>query len=63
MALVAVIASSVTARSDYADKASPEALMAGYRATFWFTFAEIIVVLLVSLVGLRKIGKVGHKRD
>lgn len=61
--MVAVIASTVTARSSYTVKTSPDALMVGYRATFWFCFAEIMTVLALSMWGLRKIGKVGHKRD
>lgn len=63
LALVAVIASSITAKSDYSNKTSPDALMMGYNATFWFCFALSLVTPLVSLWGLRNIGKVGHKRD
>ncbi|EMC95888.1 hypothetical protein BAUCODRAFT_507807 [Baudoinia panamericana UAMH 10762] len=63
LALVAVIASSITARSPYADKRSPEALMQGYRATFWFVFACIFATVVICLWGLRSIGKVGHKRE
>jgi len=63
VALVAVIASSVTANSSYTDKTSPDALLDGYRATFWFCFALCLTVFLLSLVGLRRIGNIGHKRD
>ena len=63
LALVAVIAASITARSEYKDKGSPRALLAGYRATFWFCFALILTTILICLWGLRRIGKVGHKRD
>ncbi|KAK5733841.1 hypothetical protein LTR17_009393 [Elasticomyces elasticus] len=63
LALGAVIASSVTAETDFVDKTSPPALMEGYRATWWYSFACIIVTILISLWGLRGIGKVGHKRD
>ena len=63
LALVAVIASSVTAESTFVDKTSPEALNAGYRATWWYVFAAIMVTVAICLWGLRSIGRVGHKRD
>ena len=63
LALVAVLAASVTANSDYQDKHSPKALLAGYIATFWFCFGLILLTIAISLWGLRRVGKVGHKRD
>jgi len=63
LALVAVIASSVTHKSAYIDKSSPDALMAGYSASFFFCFALSVTTLVLALWGLRRIGKVGHKRD
>lgn len=63
LALVAVIASSVTANSDYANKSSPDALNTGYRAAFWFCFALCAFTLAIALWGLQRIGNVGHKRD
>lgn len=63
LALVAVIASSVTHNSNYVDKSSPDALMVGYRATFWFCFSLCASTLFLVAWGLRSIGKVGHKRD
>ncbi|GAB7347556.1 hypothetical protein MBLNU459_g4446t1 [Dothideomycetes sp. NU459] len=63
LALVAVIASSVTKKSAYIDKSSPDALMKGYSAAFYFCLALSIATILVALWGLRRIGKVGHKRD
>lgn len=61
LALVAVIAADVTAHSDHADKKSPEALLEGYKAAFWFCFASIVMTLIVSAWGLRGVGRVGHK--
>lgn len=63
LALVAVIASSVTHESAYVDKKSPDALMTGYRATFFFCFALCVATLVLVAWGLRRIGKVGHKKD
>ena len=63
LALVAVIAASVTDKSDYKDKKSPKALLEGYIATFWFCFGLIVLTIAISTWGLRRVGKVGHKRD
>lgn len=63
LALVAVIASSVTAKSKHGDKTSPEALLEGYRATFWFCFAATVATVIICLWDLRSIGRVGHKHD
>ncbi len=63
LALVAVIAATITKGSDYQNKSSPEALLKGYNATFWFCFALILTTLAVTGWGLMKVGKVGHKRD
>lgn len=55
----AVIAASVTAGSSAPD--SKNSLEKGLRATFWTCFAALGVVAIVSLVGLKKAGKVGIK--
>lgn len=58
-----VIASSVTAGSSYANKSSPAALLVGYRAAFWVMFGWMVVVCIVCMVGLRRVGVIGVKRD
>ena len=63
VALSAVIANTVTAKSPNGDRTSPAALLPGYQAAFWFCFALNAVTLIVSILGLRNIGKVGLKRD
>ena len=63
LALAAVIAASVTENSEFEHKESPKALLEGYVATFWFCFALILSTIAISLWGLRRVGKVGHKRD
>ncbi|KAK4693488.1 hypothetical protein P7C71_g3922, partial [Lecanoromycetidae sp. Uapishka_2] len=63
LAVMGVISNSVTKQSRYSNKDSPDALEAGYRATFWATFALMIITCCIGALGLRKIGKVGAKRD
>ena len=63
IALTVLLADQVTRSSQHVDKTSPEALLAGYRAAFWFCVALIGASLCISVWGLRKIGKVGLKRD
>ncbi|KAK0654778.1 major facilitator superfamily domain-containing protein [Cercophora newfieldiana] len=61
LAIMAAISASVTEHSSKADHTA--ALMEGYRAAFWTIFACCAVVLGVSLVGLRKAGTVGKKKE
>ena len=63
LAITASISSSVTSNSKFKVKTSPDALMAGYRVTFWVSFAWMLIACAVGGVGLRKAGRVGLKRD
>ncbi|KAI4831994.1 MFS general substrate transporter [Aureobasidium sp. EXF-8845] len=63
LTITSVISDSRTAASSYEDKTSPQALMTGYRAVFWALFAWMLVVLCAGVGGLRKVGKIGVKRD
>lgn len=63
LATSAVIAPSTTANTGYSEKESPPALMAGFRAAFWYCFGLCALTIFVNLWGLRKIGKVGAKKD
>ncbi|CAG8236996.1 unnamed protein product [Penicillium salamii] len=63
LTIFAIISAGVTQGSAESDKASPEALMIGYRAVFWTCFGLMIAACGVGALGLRKIGKVGLKRD
>ena len=63
IAIMAVISASVIDRSSLRDKTSPEALMQGYRATFWARFALMVMMTLVGMWGLRKMTKLGVKSD
>jgi fucose permease len=63
LATSGVIASSITEQSRYHDKTSPEALMVGFRAAYWYLFALSCATGLLFVWGLRGIGKVGMKRE
>ncbi|PYI08580.1 MFS general substrate transporter [Aspergillus sclerotiicarbonarius CBS 121057] len=63
LALVALISSSITDKSFPVKDQSPEALLVGYRAAFWFLFAMNVGSLGVSFVGLRKVGNVVKKKS
>jgi MFS family permease len=39
------------------------ALLQGYRASYWLMFAYMVVCGVIAIVGLRKAGKVGLKRE
>jgi hypothetical protein len=43
--------------------ADATAVLKGYRASFWTVFAYMAVCIMVSIIGLRKVGKVGLKRE
>ena len=60
---MSVISISVTSDSDKKNKSSPAALMEGYRASFWTLFAWMVTACVVGGFGLRKLGKIGEKRD
>ena len=61
LAVTAAIAASVTEHSKSGDHA--EALLQGYRASFWTIFAATGLVLVVVSFGLREGGLVGKKED
>jgi hypothetical protein len=63
LAITAVIASSVTMAKAGALEGKEEMLMDGYRAVFWVCFGVSILVLGIVGVGMKRIGKVGLKRD
>lgn len=63
LATSAVIAASITEHSSYQEKQSPQALMVGFKAAFWYLFALAFATALLFVWGLRGIGKVGMKRE
>ena len=63
LAIMASISTSVTDHSEYKVKMSPEALMKGYRVSFWVSFGWMLLACVIGGLGLRRIGKVGLKRE
>jgi len=63
LAVMAVIAANVTDHSIYPSKSSLEALLVGYRASYWACFALSCAGVAMGAWGLRSIGIVGVKRD
>ena len=63
LAIMASISTSVTDHSDYKEKMSPEALMVGYRVTYWVCFGWMLLAIAIGGLGLRRVGKVGLKRE
>ncbi|CAI6335798.1 unnamed protein product [Periconia digitata] len=45
------------------DDQDPSTLLKGYRAGFWTMFAYMIVCVIIAILGLRKAGKVGLKKE
>lgn len=60
--MVALTSNVVTDRSSIEDKSSPEALMVGYRASYWLLFGMYVVSLVVSVWGLRGVAHIGQEK-
>lgn len=60
LAIMQVVSTVVTSQSR---KPEAEALMEGYRASFWSMFGFMLLSTLVSFLGLRKAGRVGPKQE
>ncbi|KAF4595172.1 aminotriazole resistance protein [Ophiocordyceps camponoti-floridani] len=63
LAVIGIIASSVTEASGYQDKASPAALFQGYKAAFWATFGLTLAIAVVSIIGLRRTGSANDVQE
>ncbi|MCJ1331151.1 hypothetical protein MMC10_007838 [Thelotrema lepadinum] len=61
LAVIAVVTNAVT--QGQSDAQSVQGLLEGYRAGFWTSFVWMIMAAAVGALGLRKVGKVGVKRD
>jgi MFS family permease len=63
LTLIAVVAASVTKNESDKGMRKEDELLAGYRAGFWTAFASMGIACVVGAFGLRRMGKVGVKRD
>jgi MFS family permease len=61
--IMQVVSLLVTQGTIYRDKHSPAALLQGYQASFWAMFAFTMACAVICVLGLRKIGKIGLKRE
>ena len=61
LCVMSVISGSVEAGNK--SEGMEEALLHSYRASFWTQFAWILASCAIGAVGLRKLGRVGMKRD
>lgn len=62
LSLMAIIAAAIT-QSEGKEKGTEERLLVGYRAAFWLAFAWMGLACLIGAFGLRRMGRVGLKRD
>lgn len=63
IALSALVASSITARTSQTTRSPEERLLEGYRGAWWFTFAATAVCIFITFWGMRNINKVGVKTE
>lgn len=66
LATTALVAMRITANADQSagdDLARKEALLVGYKAGWWYCCALAATAIIVSVGGLRKLGKLGVKMD
>lgn len=61
LAIMQVISTAVT--RDKLQLRPAEALLEGYRASFWTMFVFMVVSAAIGAMGLRKSGKIGLKRE
>ena len=63
LAMSAVIANSISVSQEKSGRPHTLVLLDGYRGAWWFCLGSTATVVLVSVAGLRNIGKLGVKRD
>lgn len=67
LAATGAVAASVSAHLDDHDGGTRleavNQILRGYRAAHWTIFAAMMVVVVASFAGLRRLGKVGVKQD
>lgn len=63
LAIIGIIADSVTENSRYEDKEGAPALFEGYKAAFWAAFGLTLATAAVAIVGLRGVGSADTGRQ
>ncbi|ETN42395.1 uncharacterized protein HMPREF1541_01549 [Cyphellophora europaea CBS 101466] len=63
LAISAIIANRISEAREDSGKPHTLVLLEGYRGAWWFCLASTAAVVLISIAGLRNIGKLGVKRD
>jgi hypothetical protein len=63
LAVMAVISTSVSDVSLHAGEQRTHALLEGYRAAFWTLLGTAVLYCFVGAIGLRRIGKIGLKKE
>lgn len=64
LSVMAVVAAAVTKSKDGEHRQQKEeTLFAGYKAAFWLAFGWMGLACVVTAIGLRRMSKVGVKRD
>jgi MFS family permease len=54
---------NLSGNSDSQTSEDASVILRGYRASFWTMFASMVCSVLIAIVGLRRTGKVGLKKD
>jgi hypothetical protein len=63
LTLIAVVAASVTKHEAEKGMGREKELLVGYQAGFWTAFASMGIACIIGAFGLRRMGRVGVKRD
>lgn len=63
LTVMAVVAAAVSKKDGGTESGKEENLLVGYKASFWTAFAGMALACVIGAFGLRRMGKVGVKRD
>lgn len=63
LALTSMIANSIALKHEHEGQSKVMSLLEGYHVAWWYVFGTSAATIVVSSVGLRKVGKLGLKRE
>jgi hypothetical protein len=63
LTVMAVVAAAVSKKDEGIGSGKEENLLVGYKASFWTAFAGMGLACVIGAYGLRRMGRVGVKRD